>query len=86
MTKKDVLDILEEDYSAADLREVARSLRDDYEYLDLKISHGKDALLDEIEEGVAKADLVHAANAIVPGWDESDDDSDDDDSDGKEED
>ena len=67
MTKKDVLSILEEDYSAADLREVARSLRDDYEYLDLKISHGKDALLDEIEEGVAKQDLVAVLNASLPG-------------------
>jgi len=80
MTKKDVLDILEEDYSAADLREVARSLRDDYEYLDLKISHGKDALLDEIEEGVAKQDLVAVLNASLPGWDEEeDDDSEDED-------
>jgi hypothetical protein len=77
MTKKDVLDILEEDYSAADLREVARSLRDDYEYLDLKISHGKDALLDEIEEGVAKQDLVAVLNASLPGWDEEEDDDSD---------
>jgi len=84
MTKKDVLDILEEDYSAADLREVARSLRDDYEYLDLKISHGKDALLDEIEEGVAKQDLVAVLNASLPGWDEEE--GEDDDSDGEEED
>ena len=84
MTKKDVLSILEEDYSAADLREVARSLRDDYEYLDLKISHGKDALLDEIEEGVAKQDLVAVLNASLPGWDEEE--GEDDDSDGEEED
>ena len=83
MTKKDVLSILEEDYSAADLREVARSLRDDYEYLDLKISHGKDALLDEIEEGVAKQDLVAVLNASLPGWDEEE--GEDDDSDGEEE-
>jgi len=84
MTKKEILDILEEDYSAADLREVARSLRDDYEYLDLKISHGKDALLDEIEEGVAKQDLVAVLNASLPGWDEEE--GEDDDSDGEEED
>ena len=84
MTKKEILDLIGEDYSAADLREVARSLRDDYEYLDLKISHGKDALLDEIEEGVAKQDLVAAANDCLPGWDEESEDSDSDDSDAEE--
>jgi len=79
MTKKDVLSILEE-YSTTDVRNVTRALRDDYEYPSLRVSLGKDALLDELEESVPKEDVVAAANDCVPGWDESEE-SDDDDSD-----
>ena len=82
MTKKDVLSILEE-YSTTDVRNVTRALRDDFEYPDLRVSLGKEELLDELEENVAKADLVASANDCLPGWDESDDS--DDDSDGEEE-
>jgi hypothetical protein len=84
MTKKDVLDILEEDYSAADVRDVAKTLRDDYEYDSIKISHSKEELCEELESLVAKQDLVEILNANFEGWDEDDDS--DDDSDGEEED
>lgn len=49
MTKKDILDVLAEDYSASDVRDVARTLRDDYEYDSIKISHAKEELCDELE-------------------------------------
>lgn len=82
MTKKDILDVLAEDYSASDVRDVARTLRDDYEYDSIKISHAKEELCDELEGIVAKADLVEVLNSTLPGWDEE---GDDDDSDGEEE-
>jgi len=82
MTKREILDLIGEDYSAADIRDVARTLRDDYEYDSIKISHAKEELCDEIEGIVAKADLVEVLNSTLPGWDEEEED---DDSDGEEE-
>jgi len=78
MTKREILDLIGEDYSATDIRDVARTLRDDYEYDSIKISHAKEELCDELEGIVAKADLVEVLNSTLPGWDEeeSDDDSD----------
>jgi hypothetical protein len=84
MTKKEILDLLEEDYSATDVRDVAKTLRDDYEYDSIKISHAKEELCDELEGIVAKQDLVEVLNDALPGWDEESEDSDDD-SDGEEE-
>jgi hypothetical protein len=83
MTKRDILDLIGEDYSATDVREVARTLRDDYDYDSIKISHAKEELCDELEGIVAKADLVEVLNSTLPGWDEEEEDSDDD-SDGDE--
>ena len=85
MTKREILDLIGEDYSAADVRDVARTLRDDYEYENIKISHSKEELCDELESLVCKQDLVEVLNATLPGWDEEEDDSGDD-SDGEEED
>jgi hypothetical protein len=84
MTKKDILDLLVEDFSAADVRDVARTLRDDYEYEGIKTSHSKEELCDELETLVSKQDLVEVLNANHEGWDEESEDSDDD-SDGDEE-
>jgi hypothetical protein len=78
MTKREILDLLVEDFSAADIRDVARILRDDYEYEGIKTSHSKEDLCDELETLVSKQDLVEVLNANYEGWDESDDDSDDD--------
>ena len=79
MTKRDILDLLVEDFSAADIRDVARTLRDDFEYENIKISHSKEELCDELETLVSKQDLVEVLNANHEGWvEESDDDSDDD--------
>jgi len=79
MTKKEILDLLEEDYSATDVRDVAKTLRDDYEYDSIKISHAKEELCDELEGIVAKQDLVEVLNDALPGWDEESEDSDDED-------
>jgi len=69
------------------IRGIARSLRDDGEYEDIRISHPTDDLLDELESLVCKQDLVETLNDVVPCWDEDDAESDDsdDDSDGEEE-
>ena len=82
MTKRDILDILVEDFSAADVRDVARTLRDDYEYEGVKTSHSKEELCDELETLVSKQDLVEVLNANHEGWDES---ADEDSEDGEEE-
>lgn len=84
MTKRDVLDLLVEDFSTADVRDVAQILRDDFEYPDIKVSHPKGVLCDELETLVSKQDLVEVLNANYEGWDEESDDDSDDDEDGKE--
>ena len=84
MTKREILDLIGEDYSAADVREVAKTLRDDYEFDSIKISHAKEDLCNELEELVSKQDLVEVLNATLPGWDEEEEE-DDDGEDGEEE-
>ena len=51
--------------------DLARVLRNDFAYEDLRVSYPKDSILDEIEETVSKRDLMEALDSILPGWDES---------------
>jgi len=71
MTKVDMIEVLDEDYSTLAVRDLARALRNDFAYEDLKVSYPKDTILDQIEETVAKRDLMEALDSILPGWDES---------------
>ena len=71
MTKVDMIEVLEEDYSTLAVRDLARVLRNDFAYEDLKVSYPKDSILDQIEETVAKWDLMEALDSVLPGWDES---------------
>ena len=71
MTKQDIIEVLDEDYSTLAVRDLARALRNDFAYEDLKVSYPKDSILDEIEEMVSKRDLMEALDSILPGWDES---------------
>ena len=100
MTKVDMIEVLDEDYSTSAVRDLARALRNDFAYEDLQVSYSKDSILHQIEETVAKRDLMEALDSILPGWDESpedekesedsseddDDKSDDDDSEEEDED
>ena len=74
MTKVDMIEVLDEDYSTSAVRDLARALRNDFAYEDLKVSYPKDTILDQIEETVAKRDLMEALDSILPGWDESPED------------
>jgi len=74
MTKQDMIEVLDEDYSTLAVRDLARALRNDFAYEDLKVSYPKDTILDQIEETVAKRDLMEALDSILPGWDESPED------------
>jgi len=78
MTKSDVLGVLAEDFSASEVRDVAQILRDDFEYPDIKVSHPKGVLCDELEALVCKADLIEVLNANYEGWDEDGDESEED--------
>jgi len=71
MTKVDMIEVLDEDYSTLAVRDLARVLRNDFAYEDLKVSYPKDSILDQIEETVAKRDLMEALDSVLPGWDES---------------
>lgn len=100
MTKVDMIEVLDEDYSTSAVRDLARTLRNDFAYEDLRVSYSKDSILDQIEETVAKRDLMEALDSVLPGWDETpeeeeesegssesdDDKSDDDDSEEEDED
>ena len=79
MTKREILDLIGEDFSATDIRDVARTLRDDFEYENIKISHSKEELCDELETLVSKQDLVEVLNSTLPGWDEEEEEDDDED-------
>ena len=74
MTKVDMIEVLEEDYSTLAVRDLARVLRNDFAYEDLKVSYPKDSILDEIEETVSKRDLMEALDSVLPGWDENPED------------
>jgi hypothetical protein len=74
MTKVDIVEVLEEDYSTLAVRDLARALRNDFAYEDLKVSYPKDSILDEIEETVSKRDLMEALDSVLPGWDENPED------------
>jgi hypothetical protein len=69
-----MIEVLDEDYSTLAVRDLARALRNDFAYEDLKVSYPKDTILDQIEETVAKRDLMEALDSILPGWDESPED------------
>ena len=70
MTKVDMIEVLDEDYSTLAVRDLARTLRNDFAYEDLRVSYSKDSILDQIEETVAKRDLMEALDSVLPGWDE----------------
>ena len=80
MTKVDIVEVLDEDYSTSAVRDLARVLRNDFAYEDLRVTYPKDSILDQIEETVAKRDLMEALDSVLPGWDEPEDEEESEDS------
>jgi hypothetical protein len=79
MTKVELLEMLNDNFKAGEVRDLVRYLRDEYEY-DFRSTATKDELIDQL--GVTKKDdLIEALDEVYPDWDEEDSEEEEDDSD-----